>query len=193
MPRSPTETSARILDAASALIQSGGPSALTFDAIARRIGMSKQAVLYWFPNKITLISAIALPCLRAEAEAASAAARTAETPADARKRIVLALISFHLADLPRFRLMYVSQQVGGHTALAPEMLKRIHPVTDTMYTAITEALGNNPDDRAQAVALHMAALGHVLLMSLADAVGDPLKHKPETLAEVLASMLAGRD
>jgi len=187
------ETSARILAAASALMRSGSPSAVTFDAIAAQIGLSKQAVLYWFPNKTALMSAIALPCLRAEADTAIAAARAATTPVQARRGVVLALIGFHLADLPRFRMMYVAPQIGTRTAMSVDMLGRIHPVTDTMYAAIARALGNDPDARAQAVALHMAALGHILLVGLTDAVGDPMKHPPEALADALARMLGGVD
>jgi len=187
------ETSARILAAASALMRDGSPASVTFDAIAARIGLSKQAVLYWFPNKTALFSAIALPCLRAEAETAITAARAAPTPVQARRGVVLALIGFHLADLPRFRMMYVAPQIGGQTAMSADMLGRIHPLTDAMYGAIATALGDGPDARERAVALHMAALGHILLVGLTDAVGDPMKHRPEALADTLANMLGGTD
>lgn len=185
------DTSTRIIAAASTLMRDGGLSAVTFDAIAARIGLSKQAVLYWFPNKTALISAIGLPCLRAEAEAAIAAVQGAADPADARKRVILALIRFHLADLPRFRLMYVAPQIGPRNAISPDVLARIHPITDAMYSAIAAALSDTPKARAQAVALHMAALGHVLLVGLADALDDPLKQSPMDLAQTLADITTG--
>ncbi|KPQ07897.1 MAG: transcriptional regulator, TetR family [Rhodobacteraceae bacterium HLUCCA12] len=190
MTSMPRDTAGRILRSATEIIQTGGPAALTFDAIAARVGITKQAVLYWYPNKSALLSAIALPGLRAEAEAAMTAANAASGPADARQRIVLALIAFHLADLPRFRLMYLSQQGAGAARLGRDVLERIHPVTDTMYSAIARALGGTDAARAQAVALHMAALGHLLLVALAEAVQDPLKQDPEALARTLAEMLA---
>lgn len=188
-----SETRTRILAHAEALMREGGPSAVTFDAIALRVGVSKQAVIYWYRNKAQLLAAIALSCLEAEAEAAIAAAGAAVSPADARRKVVQALTGFHLADLPRFRMMYAAPQMGANPEWARDMLDRVHPLTARMYTAIAEALGDGDDEarRAQAVALHMAALGHALLVAMTDAVGDPMRHKPEHLARCLGEMLAG--
>ncbi len=44
--------------------------------------------------------------------------------------------------------------------------------------------------RVQAVALYMGVLGHALLVAMTDAVGDPRRHQPETLARSLADMPA---
>ena len=174
-------------------MREGGPSAVTFDAIALRVGVSKQAVIYWYRNTAQLLAAIALSCLEAEAEAAITAAGAANDPADARRKVVQALTGFHLADLPRFRMMYAAPQMGANPEWARDMLDRVHPVTARMYQAIAGALGDSDDEarRAQAVALHMAALGHALLVAMTDAVGDPMRHKPEILARSLADMLAG--
>lgn len=188
-----SQTRTRMLAEAEALMRAGGPSAVTYDAIAQRVGVSKQAVIYWFRNKAQLLAAIALSCLEAEAETAIAAARTAASPMQARRAVVLALTGFHLADLPRFRMMYAAPQMGMNPEWARDMLDRVHPLTARMYTAIAAALGEGDEEarRAQAVALHMAALGHVLLVAMTDAVGDPLRHGPEALAQSLADMLAG--
>ena len=187
-----SETRTRILTEAEALMREGGPQAVTFDAIAGRVGVSKQAVIYWFRNKAQLLATIALSCLEAEAEAAITAARAATGPADARRRVVLALTGFHLGDLPRFRMMYAAAQLGSNPQWARDMLERVHPITARMYAAIAAALGPGEEDtrRAQAVALHMAALGHALLVAMTDAVGDPLRQPPESLAHSLADMLA---
>ena len=66
------ETADRILVAARDVVRTAGPDRLTFDAIAEKVGISKQAVLYWFPNKARLIEALVRPALEAE----SAAGRT---------------------------------------------------------------------------------------------------------------------
>ena len=60
------ETAARILAAAKEIVRSTGPDSLTFDAVAARVGVSKQAVLYWYPNKARLIDALVRPALEAE-------------------------------------------------------------------------------------------------------------------------------
>ena len=189
-----TATRLRILNAATDLMRENGLGALTFDAVAARVGLTKQAVIYWFPNKAQLLASVALDCLRAEAEVAIAAAGAAPDAGAARRAVVRALIGFHLADLPRFRLMYAAPQMGQDASWTRDMLDRVHPLTARMYGTIAEALGGEGEAfRRQAVALHMAALGHVLLVGLTEAVGDPLRHGPEPLADALADMIAGRD
>jgi len=186
-----SDTRARILAAADALARTEGPGGVTFDAVAARVGLTKQAVIYWFPNKAQLLGAVALACLRAEADAAAAAAEAAANPAEARRAVILALIGFHLSDLPRFRLMYAAPQLGPRPEWARDILDQVHEVTGRMYAEIARALGDDAAARPQAVALHMAALGHVLLVGLTEAVGDPLRHPPALLAEMLAGLPGG--
>lgn len=185
------DTKTRILTAAATLMQDGGPAAVTFDAIAARIGMTKQAVLYWYPNKTALMTAIALPMLRDEAATAIRAVQSARSPADAGRNVVLALTRFHLADLGRFRMLYVAPQIGADPSAIGRMVTAIHPITDSMYAAIAHALGGGDKARRQAVALHMAALGHALLTGVTEAAEDPMKHSGEALAEALAGLVSG--
>lgn len=184
------ETRDRILAAAAELLRAGGPTAVTYDAVAARLGLTKQAVIYWFPTKADLFAGVALPALAAEAQAAVAAAGAAAGRADAARRVVAALTAFHLSDLARFRLVYVAPQLDGASIRRAKLVDRVHPVTAEMYGAVAEALGGGPEARAEAVALHMAALGHALLVALTEASGDPLRHGPGPLADVLARLLA---
>jgi AcrR family transcriptional regulator len=190
----PPDTRQRILQAAAALAREGGPGGLTFDAVARRLGLSKQAVLYWFPSRADLLASLVLPALRDEAAAAIEAARSATSPAAAAGAVVGAVIRFHMADLDRFRLMYLAPQAGmrrnarsGSRILTEE----VHPLTSEMYGAIAKALGGSEcEAREGAVALHMAALGHVLMVAMTEAIGDPLRHDPQRLSDRLARMLS---
>ena len=188
-----SDTPNRILDAAAALVRTGGLEAVTFDSVAAQLGVSKQAVIYWFPSKLTLLSALALPSLRSEARVAVDAAAGASGPGEAAGAVVRALIGFHLSDLARFRLMYLSPQIGATASArrtAAGLVQQVHPVTGEMYAAVAAALGGGAEARQTAVALHMAALGHVLLVALTEALGDPLSHPPDALADRLASVLA---
>jgi AcrR family transcriptional regulator len=186
----PKDTRRRILGVAEALMRSGGPAAVTFDRVAGRLGLTKQAVIYWFPTKSDLLAEIALPGLRAEAAAVIAAVRAAATPRDAARALVQAVTRFHLDDLDRFRLLYVAPQTAPQRAKAYAFVDRVHPVTGEMYGAVAAALGDGPDARADAVALHMAALGHVLMVALTEAIDDPLAHSPARLADRLARLVA---
>lgn len=186
-----TDTAGRILDIARDLLGEAGPSALSFDAIAARLGKSKQAVLYWYPTKQALLAALFLPALRAEADAVC---RALDHPQKGGAgSAVRALCRFHLSDLDRFRLMYLSPQIlppAGRRAAEPALLPQVHEVTDGMYAAISRALaGGAPTEatRREAAALHATSLGLVLMYSLADSLDDPLKHDTEDLIDILVA------
>lgn len=208
---SKNNTAERILDAAREILASQGLSALSFDAVARRLGHSKQAVLYWYPTRQELLAALFLPCLEAEAEAARAALEAVPGPAgqgpdDAEAAAITAFVravaAFHLADLDRFRLMYLSPQTlrrGGAAAAGPgpghaPLLQRVHPVTDRLYGALAGRLrgGDPAAARRRAVAIHGAVLGLVLMVGLSGSLNDPLKHDTDALVEALVRQLQGR-
>lgn len=189
-------TRQEILEAVRDLVGIGGPAMITFDAVAERLELSKQAIIYWFPTKEDLIASAALPALRQEAEHAIAAVDEAPDAAAAIERFVRAVAEFHLSDLERFRLMYISPQSGaksGRRAVPARVSERIHPVTARMYAALEARLVDSPvadrtDPRRTAVSIHMAVLGLILMVALADAVNDPLRHAPEDMIESLVAM-----
>lgn len=186
------KTSEKILAIARDILADDGPEGLSFDAIARELGKSKQAVLYWYPTKRDLLAALYLPWLRAEVRVASSAIEAATSPAEAVAAFVRAVAAFHLDDLSRFRMMYLVPQVTRRAtpARAPDpVVDDVHPVTDQLYGDLAAHL-DAPDPRAEAMAIHSAVLGVVLMVSLGDALSDPLKHGADTLVEALASRLA---
>ena len=198
MPAKRRDTRREILSAGRRIVREGGPAALTFDAVAKRLGVSKQAVIYWFPTKDALLAEIILPALRGEAEAGIAAVRDAAGPRDAIARFVGAIARYHLSDLDRFRLIYVVPQRPrrkAETRLSEGVLGQVHPVTSAMYDALESAIApaappDPAERRRRAVAIFMAALGVVLMAALTDATDDPLLHTPESLVESLVGLLA---
>ena len=90
------------MDAAITIVVNGGAAALTYQALAERLGVTKQAIIYWFPTKQDIARALALPSLRAETAATVAAVSGARTATDAIEQFVRALVAHHLSDLPRF-------------------------------------------------------------------------------------------
>lgn len=199
MARKDGDTRNRIVAAAARLVRDGGPSALTFDAVAEKLGVSKQAVIYWFGTKADLIEAVSLPGLMAEAETAAAAVAGTGSPREAIRDFVGSVADFHLKDLDRFRLMYVAPQTGRKNrdgAFAPPTTHRIHAVTSQLYAALEEKLvldsgpGGERDQRQRAVVIHTAVLGLVFMISLADAIGDPLRHDTQDLVDTLTEMLS---
>ncbi len=192
MTSAPTDE--RILSIAREIVATEGLDALSFDAIAERLGRSKQAVLYWYPSKQALLSALFLPWLEAEAEAARRAVEGATTPQEAIAAFVRAVAAFHMDDLERFRLMYVvPQTTGGRRRKSPDpdLLGKVHPVTDTLYASLADRIApaGSASARAEAFAIHASVLGLVMMYALSDRLDDPLKHPPEAAIEALLARL----
>src|SRR5258708_4869218 len=136
------ETRKRILVATRIELRKHGQD-LTLDHIAARLALTKQAVLYHFPSKDRLLVELALLGLAEEADAMIAALAPARSAAEAVHRFLSASLTFHLADLERFRLIYVRAQVvpGAKDTLPPSERKaRLYPVTARMYAALEEKL-----------------------------------------------------
>lgn len=187
------KTDKKILKAAQELLASDGFGAISFDTIARSLGVSKQAVLYWYPSKQELLAAMLVSWLAAEADVATTAVKDAKTPSAAIAAFVKALAAFHLDDLDRFRMMYLAPQTVKAEMQAPlegGVLDRIHAMTYRMYGSLADRLEVDPlQARQHATSIHSAVLGLVLMFGLADGIKDPLKHSKEELIAALLTRL----
>lgn len=186
-----------IVEHARRIVAEHGTAALTFQALAGALGVSKQAIIYWYPNKWELIRDFSLPELRIEADILIAALGPATTGADAMERFVRALVTHHLKDLGRFRMLYLAPQFDERAA-APgvvELLAPIHAATSSMYGALAERLAadanftGGEDPRRLAVAAHMAGIGLVTMVALAAAMDDPMAHRIEAMLDALIALL----
>lgn len=187
------KTSDQILEIAHELRATDGLEAVSFDAIARRLGISKQAVLYWYPTKRDLLTSLLLDCLVAETEAATYAVTDVSDRIEAIGSFVRAVANFHFCDLDRFRMMYLLPQTtkkGSRNSVVTSTLSKVHRVTDRLYTALAARLeGDEAGRRREAVAIHSAVLGLVLMFALADSLHDPLRHTESDLVEALIASL----
>lgn len=189
-----------ILETAARIISETGGASLTFQTLGETLGVTKQAIIYWFPSKADLTRALILPALQLEADAVVAALKRIKTGRKAIEVFLRTLIAFHLEDLGRFRLIYVSAQFDTQlwqVAGLPMVADAIHDITSRMYGALESVLAHsqeltNPRSaRATAVATHMAAVGVLSMLSLADAVHDPMAHAPDTLINALVALASG--
>jgi len=184
-----SETSRQILTIAREILAADGLGAVSFDAIARRLGRSKQAVLYWYPTKRDLLAAMFLPWLEAESETACRAVSEVSGRTEAIASFVRAVAQFHLADLDRFRMMYLVPQTTGLRSNDRGALvagDEVYSVTNRLYGALTDHLSGETDAaRKEAVAIHAAVLGLVMMVAFADAIRDPLKHTRDDLVDAL--------
>ena len=199
MAKRESRTAEAILEASRAIVRDLGPDKLTFEAIAGRVGVSKQAVIYWYPNKARLLEALVRPALEAEAAAGRLAFGATTPPDEALRGVIEALAVFHMSDLDRFRLMYVTPQIAQRSGREGAMLTtlgRMHPATTDMYDALGECLvaggryQRMVDARRAAVAVHTALLGLLLRMAMADTLNAPLRHRNDALVEALLGVIA---
>ena len=182
------------------IVATGGTPALTFQALAMRLHVSKQAIIYWFPNKQELLKEIWIPAILAEVDAIRVAVVQAGSATEAIELFLRSLIAHHRSDLGRFRMMYLSSQLEKTSAIlvGPEVLQSIHQHTSSMYKSLESRLRADPafntgtNARRTAVAVHMAGIGLLTMIALADAVADPLAHPIETLTDAMVELLTGR-
>ena len=193
------QTRSRILTATRAMLARHGQD-LTLDHVAAKLGLTKQAVLYHFPSKDRLLVELALLGVAEESAAMIAAVAPARSAAEAVQRFLRASLAFHLADLERFRVIYVRAQVvpGAKETLPPaERQARIYPVTSRMYGALEEKLRGDPgfprrlDARTLAVAIHLAAIGYSTMAGELEGAKDAMKLPFGRYADELAAAISG--
>jgi AcrR family transcriptional regulator len=112
--------------------------ALTFQALALRLRVSKQAIIYWFPSKQVLLKDIWVPAILAEVEATRTALVQAGSGAEAIELFLRSLITHHRSDLGRFRMMYLSSQLGKNPLIIADelVLRPIHQHTSSLYQSL---------------------------------------------------------
>jgi AcrR family transcriptional regulator len=190
-----------ILDIAAKVISETGAASITFQTLGDRLGVSKQAIIYWFPSKADLARELIVPALQLEADAVISALQRVKSARRAIEVFLRALIAFHLTDLGRFRLIYAAAQFDTQiweVAGLPQVSGDIHAATTRMYSALEQVLRKAPDfsnpsrARITAAAVHTSAVGLLAMISLADAVHDPLAHSSEALTEALVRLATGQ-
>lgn len=197
MPGRSRVTRESIVEHARRIVAERGIAALTFQALAGALGVSKQAIIYWYPNKWELIRDFSLPELKAEADVLIAAVSPATSGTEAVERFVRALVTHHLADLGRFRMLYLAPQFDERAAVpgAGELLAPIHAATSSMYSALAGKLAADrafragEDARRLAVAAHMAGIGFITMVALADSMDDPMAHRIDAMLDALIALL----
>ncbi|HEV7275381.1 MAG TPA: TetR/AcrR family transcriptional regulator [Devosiaceae bacterium] len=197
----PRITREAIIGHARRIVAEHGTAGLTFQAVAAALGVSKQAIIYWYPSKWELVRDIAVPGLKAEADATIAAIGEAGSAADAIERFLRALVDHHLADLGGFRMLYLASQFDSRESLQGEgrqMLNPIHETTSSMYAALAAKIVADTsflaDDhpRRLAMAVHMAGIGLLTMLALAESVEDPLAHQTGPLVDSMVALLTHR-
>jgi TetR/AcrR family transcriptional regulator len=100
-----------ILDAARRLLVKSGTPCFTVSAVAAVAQVSKPAVYYYFESKEELVAALAAEVLHEETLVLRQAVTSAPDGAEVLVAMSRAYVEYHIADLPRFRILYAWSQV----------------------------------------------------------------------------------
>jgi AcrR family transcriptional regulator len=158
------DTRARILRAALEEFSTRGYHATSVRELAERVGVSKTAVLYHFPGKADIVTALAEPML-ADVEAAMA---KAEEAADPRRAAIEGLLDVWLSH--RYLLRMNLRDLG--LTASTEVFERFR---DGMLRANTLVAGPDPDLAGQVRAAQAIAMLSDPVVLFADAPAGELR------------------
>lgn len=195
-------TRSAIIDAALSLVDAHGIEAATLDAIAARLGLTKQGLYYHFRSKEALLAEAALHDWTQAAESVCSATSAARSAEDAVEALVRTYVGYYAGRLQRFRLATQSSTLSAESAAqARARLSAVRPLNDLMYSPTehwlrkAQAEGNaDPelDPRRLAFLAHTSAMGLLTMKLLVSGVQDPLVHSDEDLlAELCRNLRAG--
>ena len=199
MPSKRKDTADRILAAARAIGPGRWAGSTHLRCRGRRSGGFKAGRPLLVPQQGRLIEALVRPALESESAAGRSAIAPQSSAGDAIRAYISALAVFHSSDLERFRLMYVTPQIGQRPGRNGQMLTtlgRIHPSTTEMYDALAQKLvaggryDRLVDARRAAAAIHTALLGLILRMAMADALNAPMRAREDALIDALVNVMA---
>jgi AcrR family transcriptional regulator len=184
---------AEILAATRAVIDRVGPAALRVEHVAAELGVTKQALYHYYPSKEAVLFEVVIDELVAVAEAVNQAALAAPDGAGALEAIIRTYTAHFLPRLEMHRLVTMFAPTPEAFRVSPEMLARIRPVNDLLYSAAEAKLAaerkpkrNDPRaPRRLAFTAHLAALGFLAMRAITDSMKDPLIYSDAELVDEL--------
>ena len=190
-----------ILQTTLAILREQGVESVTLAAVAGKLGMTKQAIYHYFPSKDALMSALVTSLLDDEVEVLITAVQKADSDQAALGRLIRRFYEHYINNLEAFRTVYCLSQLNSSVRIAMNektLREEINPRTHRLFDALEARLAKESMSRQQRERIRRlsfvawtSALGLVTMLSLAEAVGDPLTHRDEDLLEVLTQVFAG--
>lgn len=162
--RSADETHAAILDAAVQIMATEGIAAVTFRAIATRVGVTPMALYHHIADKEALIVEVIERGYVVFADHLDRA--TGDEPGVRLERTIEGFRDFGLDHGHYFELMFLSRQLRPDMIDDPSLRRVMAPTYRTLCERVAERIGTAPDDSRAADAsrfLLTAAIGAIAL------------------------------
>jgi AcrR family transcriptional regulator len=190
-----------ILQAALAILRNEGVEAVTLASVAGALDMTKQAIYHYFPSKDALMKALVTSLLEDEVEALVQAVTRGESSQSTLSTLIRAFYSHYINNLEAFRTVYCLSQLSSPNHIGMDettIREQINPRTHKLFDVLEARLSNESNEsmssqkrqqmRQLAFVAWTSALGLMTMLSVADAVGDPLIHKDEALLSTLETV-----
>lgn len=186
-----------ILEAARRVLLSNGVAAMTLDAVAKEVGMSKTGLYYYFPSKDALIFELVYGVLEGQARAVDDAVQKADDGSSALHAIVNETVNTFAPRLDDFRLAFFFGQAGGAGAVHwnADQFARIRPLNELLFARATAMLRDQQEKRPTrsgveprllAFLAYLAAIGLLTMKGMVEHLEDPLVYSDDELVEAFA-------
>ncbi len=187
----------RILDAATTEFAEYGYDGARIDAIARRAGVNKALLYYYFPNKTELYRRLVLQHLAAAATALEQASDEHEPPAESIERMVLALFRI-LSARPQISDFVMREVLNGWGHLEDEDFATVYRAAQPISGAVARGVRGGQFRDVPPLFVHllvMASLNFFMISRTARArgarlVGNPMiDPSPEDFARFVVDLV----
>jgi AcrR family transcriptional regulator len=178
-----------ILAATREVLEDVGVPGLTLEAVARRLGVTKQALYHYYGSKDELLFEIVVAELTASAQVIRDACVQAEDGPAALEALIRAYVGYFAGRLDSFRLITQHVQLVETRRLTAAQFARIRPLNDVMYQVAEQKLSagrrrpRNP--RRLTFAAHLAAMGLLSMKAVVERFDDPLRYGDDELVDEL--------
>lgn len=187
-----------ILQAAQAILRDEGVEAVTLASVASALGMTKQALYHYFPSKEALMQSLVTSLLDDEIENLEAAVDSSRRADGTLGTLIRTFYDHYARRLDAFRTVYCLSQLysGPSVGMDEETIRdEINPRTRRLFDRLEERLAHESSVAAERARMRRlaftawtSALGLLTMLSVADAVGDPLVHSDEDLLDTLVKV-----
>jgi AcrR family transcriptional regulator len=187
-----------IQQAAQDILREEGVDAVTLASVASALGMTKQALYHYFPSKEALMQSLVTSLIDDEVEALIATIEAADSSEKTLGTLIRAFYDHYIDRLDAYRMVYCRSQLysGPSLGMDEETIRdEINPRTHRLFDTLEERLAGNSMSKAKrqrmrrlAFAAWTSALGLLTMLSVADALEDPLIHADEDLLDTLAGV-----
>jgi AcrR family transcriptional regulator len=182
--------------AAQDILQEGGAEAVTLASVAGALGMTKPALYHYFPSKEALIRGLVTSLIDDEVEALVAAIEAQASAEKTLGTLIRAFYAHYRHRLDAFRTVYCQPQLysGPSVGMDEETVRdEINPRTRHLFDILERRLAGKSMSKSRRARLRRlaftawtSALGLLTMLSIGDALDDPLLHTDEDLLDTLA-------